>query len=137
MKLSLLSSLAAVALCAVSPMFAQDADEFAAGHAEYLSACAACHGENADGNGPIATMFKSPVPNLHGLSAANDGVFPLLKVFQIIDGRSEVRGHGSPMPVFGNRYGKQAETTAGFYGAEPIVRARILELVYYLQSIQS
>lgn len=128
---------AAIFLSAGLPAHSQDAgDEFAAGRAEFMSACAACHGENADGNGPIAELFKGTVPDLRKIAAANDGKFPVLKVFQVIDGRSGVRAHGNPMPVFGNRYSLDVARTTGEYGAEPIVRARVLELVYYLQSIQ-
>jgi len=122
--------------CALAlPALAQE-DEFSAGREEYLAACAACHGENADGNGPIATMFTTPVPDLLKISARNEGVFPLLDVFHIIDGRTEVKAHGNPMPVFGNRYEAEAGESAGPYGPEAQVRARVLELVYYLQSIQ-
>jgi mono/diheme cytochrome c family protein len=122
------------AAAAALPALAQD-DEFAAGREEYLSACAACHGEAADGNGPIATMFTVRVPDLRRISAQNDGVFPTLEIFQIIDGRAVLPAHGNPMPVFGRRYERQAGDV-GPYGSEALVRARVLELVYYLQSIQ-
>jgi mono/diheme cytochrome c family protein len=126
------------AAIAVAPVWAQDASEqeFAAGRHEYLAACAACHGENADGQGPIAEMLNVPVPNLHKLAANNDGVFPLLEVFQVIDGRSGIRAHGDPMPLFGRRYEADIGGELGPYGSEQAVRARVLELVYYLQSIQ-
>jgi mono/diheme cytochrome c family protein len=125
-----------VACALAAPALAQD-DEFAAGREEFLTSCASCHGENADGNGPIASMFKdTPVPDLRKISERNDGVFPTLKVFHIIDGRTGIRAHGYPMPVFGRRYEAQAEEMAGTYGSEALVRARVLELVYYLQSIQ-
>lgn len=110
--------------------------EFATGRDEYMAACAACHGENADGNGPIATMFQGKVPDLTQIAARNDGLFPTLKIFQIIDGRTGVRGHGNPMPVFGKRYAVDLKAERGTYGAEPLVRARVLELVFYLESIQ-
>jgi mono/diheme cytochrome c family protein len=113
-----------------------DADEFALGRAEYLAACAACHGENGDGNGPIATMFSGKVPDVTGLSARNDGVFPTVKIFQIIDGRTGIRAHGNPMPIFGNRYLREVGDAFGPYGTETEVRARVLELVFYIQSIQ-
>ncbi|MDZ4134089.1 MAG: c-type cytochrome [Paracoccaceae bacterium] len=125
-----------------SVSFAQDqsgkADpaEVAAGQSEFMMACAACHGEKADGNGPIATMFRNPVPNLTGLSARNNGVFPFMKVFRIIDGRAEIRGHGNPMPVFGNRFRAELGEATGPFGAEGPVRARVLELTFYLQSVQ-
>lgn len=128
---------AAVCLGLATAAMAEDAaDEFALGHQEYIASCAACHGEAADGNGPIATMFKTPVPNLTQIAKGNDGVFPVLKVIQIIDGRTGVRGHGNPMPLFGRRFGNEASDQAGTYGAEMIVRARVLDLALYLQSIQ-
>ncbi len=110
--------------------------EFEAGRAEYLAACAACHGENADGNGPISTIFKGQVPSLRTLSAQNDGVLPMLETFMIVDGRTGLRGHGIPMPVFGNRYVADVGESRGDFGTEQAVRARVLELVYYLQAIQ-
>jgi mono/diheme cytochrome c family protein len=116
---------------------AQDVDpEFAAGQQEYLAACAACHGENADGNGPIATMFNTPVPDLRKISARNDGVFPTTEIVKIVDGRTAVRAHGNPMPVFGNRYQQQLAGEIGNAAAQQVTRARVLELVYYLSSIQ-
>ena len=115
---------------------AAEESEFAAGKAEYMAACAACHGEAADGNGPIATMFKTRVPDLRKIAAANDGVFPFLDVFHVVDGRTAVRAHGNPMPVFGNRYTAEAEEHGTLFGTETQARARVTELVLYLQSIQ-
>uniref|UniRef100_UPI00356670C9 c-type cytochrome n=1 Tax=Phaeovulum sp. TaxID=2934796 RepID=UPI00356670C9 len=64
--------LVAASVLGAAPALAQDAtQEFAAGRSEYLSACAACHGETADGNGEIAIMFKSRVPDLTGLAQRN------------------------------------------------------------------
>ena len=90
----------------------------------------------ADGNGEIAIMFKNGVPDLTGIAKRNDGVFPLLAVIQTIDGRSMIRGHGNPMPVFGNRYRAEADGGDTIFGAEAIARGRVLELALYLQSIQ-
>lgn len=128
--------LAAVLVAGAEGVAAEDRDEFAAGKSEYLAACAACHGEAADGNGPIATMFKSRVPDLRKIAAANDGVFPFLDVFHVVDGRTAVRAHGNPMPVFGNRYTAEAEEHGTLFGTETQARARVTELVLYLQSIQ-
>lgn len=126
----------AVCLWFASMAAAQEAtDEFKAGQEEYMVACAACHGEAADGNGPIATMFKSPVPDLTRITANNDGVFPLLKVIQVIDGRAVIRAHGDPMPVFGRRFTNEVWDTT-LMGAESIARGRVLELALYIQSIQ-
>jgi mono/diheme cytochrome c family protein len=136
--LSILAPAAILLAALASDVAAQtDADEFAIGKAEYLSACSACHGDAADGNGPIASMFRGPVPDLTGLAQRNEGAFPFLKVFQIIDGRSVVRAHGDPMPVFGGRFRAEAEAGGTIFGSEAIARGRLLELVLYLQSIQN
>jgi len=129
--------LAMIGILGATAALAQEAtDEFAVGRDEYLVACAACHGEAADGNGEIATMFKDRVPDLTGIASRNDGVFPLLDVIQAIDGRAVIRGHGNPMPVFGNRYRAEANGGSALLGSEAVARGRVLELALYLQSIQ-
>ena len=105
------------------------------GKAEYMNACASCHGARAAGDGPLAELMTVEVPALTGLSAANDGTYPMLYVIQTIDGRQGTRGHGYPMPVWGGRLSKDTETP-GLYGAEAVIRGRILSIAYYLQSIQ-
>jgi mono/diheme cytochrome c family protein len=105
------------------------------GEAEYMEACASCHGESGKGDGPLAELMTVDVPSLTGLSAANDGAFPMLEVIQVIDGRTGVRGHGYPMPVWGSRYKAEA-MEAGEYAAEIDVRGRVLSLALYIQSIQ-
>ncbi|QFT94187.1 hypothetical protein FIU86_15150 [Roseovarius sp. THAF9] len=123
-------SIAVTSLLLAAPTHA---DDF--GHDEYMSACASCHGESGAGDGPLAELMTVPVPSLTGLSAGNDGAFPMLRVIQTIDGRQGIKGHGYPMPVWGKRFQEDIETP-GPYGAEAIVRGRILSLAYYLESIQ-
>lgn len=125
------------ALPAAAQGFTKPDVEFTRGRTEYLASCAGCHGEDADGAGPLATYLNIPVPGLRDLAARNDGAFPLLQVIQIIDGRAVIRGHGNPMPVFGNRYSVQIEDLGTLYGTEVLVRARVLELATYLHSIQN
>lgn len=129
-----------LATCAgiAGPALAQDAgaEEFAAGRAEYMTSCASCHGETGAGDGPISEVLAGGVPDLRTIAAAHDGVFPVLDIFQVIDGRTGIRGHGYPMPIFGDRYKTGATEDFGLFGSEQAVRGRILELVYYLQSIQ-
>ena len=106
------------------------------GKAEYMISCASCHGESAAGEGPLAELMTVPVPALTGLSAANDGEFPMLKVIHSIDGRQKTRGHGYPMPVWGKRFLAESGVPDS-YGNEAIVRGRVLSIAYYLESIQN
>lgn len=100
----------------------------------YMNSCATCHGESAAGDGPLAELMTVGVPALTGLSAANEGEFPMLKVIQTIDGRQGTRGHGYPMPVWGKRLARDLDTDD--YGSEEIIRGRILSIAYYLESLQ-
>ena len=56
-------------------------------------------------------------------------------VVHAIYGRKGTRGHGYPMPVWGDRFSKAAEHL-GPYGAETVLRGRLLTIAYYLESIQ-
>jgi mono/diheme cytochrome c family protein len=124
----------AAAFLAATALGAQ-ADE-TTGKAEYMIACAVCHGESAKGNGPFAELLNIEVPGLTGLAAANDGEFPFLDTLMIIDGRTGVRGHGGPMPIWGDRYQAAAIEERGILGAEIYARGRLLSLVEYIESIQ-
>jgi mono/diheme cytochrome c family protein len=106
------------------------------GKREYMVACAGCHGESGKGQGPFAELLKMDTPGLTGLAAANDGDFPYLETFMIVDGRSGLRGHGGAMPIWGDRYSNTAQEEFGVFGAEVVTRGRIAVLVDYLMSIQ-
>ena len=105
------------------------------GEHEYSVACAGCHGESAMGDGPLAGLLNISTPSLLGLSRANEGIFPFEAVLTTIDGRDEVRAHGSKMPIWGERFQASATSQRG-ETTDMIARGRILSLVYYLQSIQ-
>ena len=110
--------------------------EETAGLEEYTVVCAICHGESGKGNGPFAPLLNIETPSLTELSANNHGVFPFLDTFMAIDGRTEVKGHGIGMPIWGDKFKAAVGEKYGPYGAEVIVRGRILSLVLYLESIQ-
>jgi len=104
---------------------------------EYQVSCQVCHGVAATGDGPMASALKTKPADLTTLAKRNGGEFPFLKIFQVIDGRQNIQAHGErPMPVWGKRYQEEAGEKYGPYGGEAAVRARVLELTYYLQSIQ-
>lgn len=117
----------------VSAAFAQSSED---GKSQYMVACAVCHGESAKGDGAFASMMNTTVPGLTKLAANNDGVFPWLNVFLIVDGRNGARAHGGPMPIWGDRFSSTAQEEFGMYGAEVVTRGRIAVLVDYLESIQ-
>ena len=106
------------------------------GENDYMTLCATCHGVDGDGMGPFTEMITDKVPDLTTLSANNNGVFPMLNIVHIIDGRTGLRGHGGAMPIYGDLFATETEDVTGVYGGVTIVRGRILSLVYYLESIQ-
>lgn len=109
----------------------------AAAEDEYLNSCAVCHGASGRGDGNLVNFLTVKPTDLTKLSANNDGKFPFLEVFQVIDGRTMVSGHGErDMPVWGRRYQEDIGQAYGPYGGEAAVRARVLELVYYIQTLQ-
>lgn len=134
---TILSALVALgAFCAPSSA----AEEFVMGKAEYQLACAICHGDSAKGDGEMVRYLNIKPANLTQLAKANGGKYPFMKVFETIDGRNVVKTHGEgPMPIWGDRYKVEAGETGGSIprGSDAeYVRGRILELTYYLQTLQ-
>lgn len=112
------------------------------GKREFDSNCAVCHGMSGKGDGPYAGIIDTKVPDLTVLQKNNNGVFPYDRVYQTIDGRMELKAHGTrDMPIWGNEYNaRAAEYYADFlrnYSAEGYVRGRILALVNYVYSLQA
>ena len=111
------------------------------GEAEYQNNCAACHGATGKGDGQFTEFLKAGTPSLATLSKNNGGVFPFERVYQVIDGRGDVKSHGSrEMPIWGKQYIAGSIKTHGpflgeWYG-ENIVNARILALIDYINGLQ-
>lgn len=63
--------------------------------------CAACHGANARGDGPLAEGLEIAPPDLRQITARNDGVFPRVQVLSTIDGYTRTIRHETAMPEFG------------------------------------
>lgn len=139
----------AFALALVAPLISGDvfAEDEIIGSDEYRTSCLSCHGVGGKGDGPLARFLTLPPTDLTALAKNNGGQYPNLKagaypfqhVFTVIDGRTAVAAHGDrSMPVWGNRYlAEQPMGHTSFGGEyEKVVRGRILELVYYIQSLQ-
>jgi len=110
------------------------------GKREYDAACAVCHGVSGKGDGPLRGELKSGVPDLTVLARDNNGVFPFDRVYQVIDGRREVRVHGPrDMPVWGSSFRSQSSVYFEDYPASDpgsSARSRILALTEYLYRLQ-
>ncbi|MCT8160968.1 c-type cytochrome [Pseudoruegeria sp. SHC-113] len=120
-------------LALAGPLQAQDMVE---GHALYTDYCARCHGDKADGMGPLAASLNPQPSDLTALAAGNEGRFPVARVAARIDGRDPLVAHGSPMPVYGDFFEGQdavikAETGQPVFTSQPVV-----DLIAYLQSLQ-
>jgi mono/diheme cytochrome c family protein len=116
---------------------AGSAQQTPTGADEFRNSCAVCHGDDGRGGGPLAKVLTVKPADLTQLSKRNDGVFPIERVTETIDGRTQVAGHGTrEMPVWGTRYEAEVGRQYGPYGSEAAVKTRIHVLVRYLQSIQ-
>jgi mono/diheme cytochrome c family protein len=113
-----------------------------AGKATYDRYCESCHGVNAEGNGRFAHNLTTKPADLTIISARNNGIFPLAKMYQVIDGTDNFLAHGSrEMPIWGERFDLnnwgEGNWTRGYTEHSiRIARGRILELLMYLDSIQ-
>ena len=111
------------------------------GAIEFANSCAQCHGADGKGDGPISPYLLRPPPDLTALSKTNGGVFPIEKVYSVIDGRTDVAVHGGrDMPVWGDRYMTEMreDMTAHYSWTEARAYAltRVLALVEYIAEIQ-
>jgi mono/diheme cytochrome c family protein len=111
-----------------------DSAQLAIGRTLYFRYCAACHGRDGRGDGPVSPAIAQPIPDLTAIAARNDGIFPFLAVAAAIDGTREVGAHGvSEMPVWGRVLAPGATPTAE---EETAARAEIVLLTEFLRSIQ-
>ena len=107
------------------------------GEALYQSNCANCHGQYAEGSGPIAVDLTKTPPDLRHLAEANGGVFPRQHVIDIIDGRAIVAAHGDrEMPVWGEAFESLEGDAASKADAEANTQDKIDVLVDFLARIQ-
>ena len=138
----ILSISAAVAVAISTGVRAGEEEDFTVvfGKSEFGKRCAVCHGPDGVGDGPLADLLLQPPPDLTKISQRNNGKFPILDIYQAIDGRRGLRAHGTmDMPIWGNYYKAEVSEdlrTPHDVNYEEIVHGRILALVYYIQSIQ-
>jgi hypothetical protein len=117
------------------------------GKAEYIFVCAACHGADGKGAGPMADALKTKPADLTTITKRNHGVFPLNRIYETIDGRAEVKLHGSrDMPIWGYRYTPSLlcndfpvlckEYSDPVFDPQTVATRRMLALIDYLYRLQ-
>ena len=124
--------IAFIALLCLCPQIgvAQEDEITAGGRFQYQSHCAICHGTKGTGDGRMKEELLAKPADLTQLAKKNGGQFPFWTVYRAIDGREEIKAHGPrTMPVWGSWFQKTE-------GSELLATGRILELIYYLKSIQ-
>ena len=124
------------AVLAVVPAMAAAEGDAGRGAALFDAFCAACHGDDARGAGPMAEVLNVAPPDLTALGAANGGVFPMFRVVRQIDGRDPLLAHGGEMPLFGHLFEFPDAAIASETG-QPIVTAQpIADIAAFLAIIQ-
>jgi len=104
------------------------------GQVLYRRHCAACHGLDGRGDGPLADSLDVRPADLTTLARRNDGDFDDAEVMAVIDGRRAVAQHGPrEMPVWGAVF---AEKLQGEPWAAHTNLLHSRTLVDYLRSIQ-
>jgi mono/diheme cytochrome c family protein len=109
---------------------------------EYDGYCAVCHGATGKGDGVYAEQLEKGtiVANLTELSKKNNGVFPLARVYETIDGRQQVQAHGTrDMPIWGREYSavNSARSPYPYSDNEAFAREKILALTEYIYRLQA
>ena len=103
----------------------------ASGQEMFLAYCASCHGKDAKGDGPAASMLKVAPADLTGLSKKY-GKYPAMKVTTVLAGQANLAAHGNTeMPVWGPIFSRMSQ------GHEAEVQQRIANLNHYIESLQT
>jgi len=97
----------------------------------YRAHCAACHGSEGKGNGPVASDLKTKPADLTVLAKNNGGKFPAERVQKFISGdEPSMISHGSrEMPIWGPIFHQIEED-------QDLGNVRLQNLIKYLEAIQ-
>ena len=126
---------ALIVLTSLAASASARAGDTAEGRTLYLRYCASCHGEKADGRGPVAKSLKDQPTDLRRLGDKYGMPLPHGQLARFADGRAEVAAHGTrEMPVWGERFSEIYAAKGSKQGDLP---HRIDKIIDYLNSIQT
>jgi mono/diheme cytochrome c family protein len=92
--------------------------------------CAACHGGQGKGDGPVAPALVTRPPDLTTISRRNGGNYPADRIGRTIEGEEDITAHGTrEMPIWGPIFHQVEEDRD--YGD-----VRLHNVVEYIRSIQ-
>jgi len=108
----------------------------------YKTYCTECHGLTGKGDGPYLKLLSSNVvvPDLTEIAKRNGGTFPILRVYQFIDGENRSSAHHPAiMPNWGAIYRNRSRNLNRNpnYNHQEYVRARIAALTQYIYRLQA
>jgi mono/diheme cytochrome c family protein len=121
-----------ILLAAVGPVVAVDLHE--AGRTYYVRYCAACHGVEGRGDGPVTPALGERPTDLTQLANEHGDDYPFWAIVEAIDGRRTIRAHGvSEMPVWGTVLSPQASWSPREHAE---ARGTVILVTEYLRTLQ-
>lgn len=135
------ASLIAVSLALCSGAVLAQQQKSDSGKLEFDTNCAICHGPAGKGDGSLSDLLRTRASDLTQLAKKNQGILPVNRMYEVIDGRG-VPSHGSrEMPIWGRTYlvedAQRLIEARGHYDSEALVRGRILMLIEYINRLQA
>ena len=131
------ATLSIVILASLALANSTQAQDIRAGTQTYERCCAACHGIDGTGFGPMRAVLTLHPTDLTALKSSNNGHFPVERVVRRIDGRDPLVSHGSPMPIYGSFFEDRDVGLRTERGQTMLTSQPVVDLVAYLETLQT
>ena len=109
---------------------AQDMGRSTSGKEMYRAYCAACHGLEGKGDGPVAPLLRKPPTDLTLLARKNSGRFPGAEIAKELKSVYQAPHGSQDMPIWGPFFTELSPSN------EALGTLRITSIVTYIQSLQ-